>query len=155
VTNAINGLVVNIGSYKPETYIPGGLIWGVNVLSPPAPFSEGAAYDSKNKQPRKAIVLMTDGANTQYSTSSGSVATANASQLATTYSDQKKVCDYAKGKKIEIYAIGFGVTDPTSLAALQYCATDTSHYFDAKSSADLIAAFKTIGGQLTKVRITG
>ncbi len=155
VTNAIGGLVVNIGSYKPETYIPGGLIWGVNVLSPPAPFSEGAAYDSKNKQPRKAIVLMTDGANTQYSTSSGSVSTASATQLATTYSDQKKVCDYAKAKNIEIYAIGFGVSDATSLGALKYCATDASHYFDAKSSADLIAAFKTIGGQLTKVRITG
>lgn len=155
VTSGVNNLVVNIGSYKPETYIPGGLIWGVNVLSPPVPFSEGAKYDSKNKQPRKAIVLMTDGANTQYSTSSGSVSTANSAQLATTYSDQKKVCDYAKGKNIEIYAIGFGVTDPTSLAALKYCATDTAHYFDAKSSADLIAAFKTIGGQLTKVRITG
>ncbi len=154
VSDGINNLVVNIGSYKPETYIPGGLIWGVNVLSPPVPFSEGAKYDSKNKQPRKAIVLMTDGANTQYSTSSGSVGNANATQLATTYADQKKICDYAKGKNIEIYAIGFGVTDPTSLGALQYCATDASHYFDAKSSADLIAAFKTIGGQLTKVRIT-
>ncbi|XZP59171.1 pilus assembly protein TadG-related protein [Asticcacaulis solisilvae] len=155
ITTGINGLVVNIGSYKPETYIPSGLIWGVNVLSPPAPFQEGAAYDSKNKQPRKAIVLMTDGANTQYSTSSGSVSTANATQLATTYSDQKRVCDYAKSKNIEIYAIGFGVTDATSLANLKYCATDTAHYFDAQSSADLIAAFKTIGGQLTKVRITG
>jgi len=154
ITDGINNLVVNIGGYKPETYIPGGLIWGVNVLSPPQPFKEGANYDSKNKQPRKAIVLMTDGANTQYVTSSGSVGTANATQLSTTYTDQKKVCDYAKTKNIEIYAIGFGVTDATSLANLKYCATDAAHYFDAKSSADLVAAFKTIGGQLTKVRIT-
>ena len=154
ISDGINGLVVNIGSYKPETYIPGGLIWGVNVLSPPQPFQEGAAYDSKNKQPRKAIVLMTDGANTQYSTSTGSVATANTSQLAQTYNDQKKVCDYARQKNIEIYAIGFGVSDNTSLNNLKYCATDAAHYFDAKSSADLVAAFKTIGGQLTKVRIT-
>lgn len=155
ITTAINGLIINIGGYQPETYIPGGLLWGVNVLSPPVPFSEGAAYDSKNKQPRKAIVLMTDGKNTLYSTSTGTIAKANATQIATTYSDQKKICDYAKAKNIEIYAIGFGVADATSLDALKYCATDASHYFDAKSSADLIAAFKTIGGQLTKVRITG
>ncbi len=154
ISAALNGLVVNIGGYKPETYIPAGLVWGVDVLSPPAPFQEGAAYDANNKQPRKTIVLMTDGANTLYSNSSGNIAVANATQLAATYSDQAKVCAYAKSKNIEIYTIGFGVTDATALAALKSCATDASHYFDAKSSADLIAAFQTIGGKLTQVRIT-
>ncbi len=153
VASGINGLVVNIGSYQPETYIPAGLVWGVNVLSPPAPFSEGATYDSNNKMPRKAIVLMTDGANTLYVKTDGTVGTANATQLAKTYTDQQKVCDYAKAKKIEIYTIGFGVTDTTALGYLKSCASDTAHYFDAKSSADLIAAFKTIGGKLSIVRI--
>lgn len=154
INSAINGLVVNIGGYKPETYIPAGLLWGVNVLSPPAPFTEGAAYDSNNKQPRKTIVLMTDGFNTLYSNTSGGIALGNSTQLATTYSDQQRVCNYAKSKNIEIYTIGFGVTDATGLSNLKSCATDASHYFDAQSSADLIAAFKTIGGKLTKVRIT-
>ena len=153
VSSTINNLVVNIGSYKPETYIPGGLVWGTNVLSPPAPFQEGVAYDPANAQPRKVIVLMTDGANTLYSNSSGAVAVANATQLAATYADQKRVCDYAKSKKIEIYTIGFGVTDATALASLKDCASDGAHYFDAKSSADLIGAFKTITGKLTHVRI--
>ena len=154
VSSAISGLVVNIGSYKPETYIPSGLIWGVNVLSPPAPFSEGAPYDSKNKMPRKTIVLMTDGANTLYVNSSGGTAKANASQLLTTYSDQARVCSYAKSKGIEIYTIGFGVTDPTSLSALKSCASDSSHYFDAQSSADLLSAFKIIAGNLSKLRLS-
>lgn len=152
ITSVLKNLYVSTSSQ--ETYIPGGLIWGVNVLSPPVPFAEGASYDTKNKTPRKTIVLMTDGANTAYSSSSGSVALATAAQLATTYADQKRVCDYAKAKNIEIYTIGFGVTDATALSYLQNCATDLSHYFDAKSSADLIAAFKTIGGKLTKVRLT-
>lgn len=154
VSSAVSGLVVNIGSYKPETYIPSGLIWGVNVLSPPAPFTEGAAYDPKNKMPRKTIVLMTDGANTLYVNGSGGTAKANASQLATTYSDQARVCNYAKSKAIEIYTIGFGVTDPTSLAALKSCASDSGHYFDAQSSADLLSAFKVIGGNLSKLRLS-
>ncbi|MGZ3304649.1 MAG: pilus assembly protein TadG-related protein [Asticcacaulis sp.] len=153
VLSSINGLVVSIGSYKPETYIPGGLTWGVNILSPQAPFVEGGAYDPKNKQPRKTLVLMTDGANTLYSTSSGSVAVASSSQLTTTYADEIKACNYAKSKNIEIYTIGFGVTDANGLKNLQNCATDSAHYFDAKSSADLIAAFHTIGGKLSKVRI--
>lgn len=152
LSNTIKSMSVSLSSK--ETYIPSGLIWGVNLLSPPAPFSEGAAYDSANKQPRKTLVLMTDGANTAYSNSSGGVAVANATQLATTYSDEQKVCNYAKAKNIEIYTIGFGVDDATALSHLKSCATDSSHYFDAKSSADLIAAFQTIAGKLTKVRIT-
>jgi hypothetical protein len=154
VTSAINSLVVNIGGYKPETYIPSGLVWGVNTLSPATPFTEGAAYDSKNKMPRKTIVLMTDGANTLYLNSSGGTSVGNASQLAKTYADQAKVCDYAKSKGIEIYTIGFGVTDATALAALKSCATDGAHYFDAQSSASLLSAFKIIGGNLSKLRIS-
>ncbi len=154
ISTAITNLVVNVGSYKPETYIPSGLIWGVNVLSPPAPFTDGAAYDSANKMPRKAIVLMTDGSNTLYANSTGGIAAANATQLTTTYTNQDNVCTYAKNKKIEVYTIGFGVTDATALAHLKTCATDAAHYFDAKSSADLIAAFKTIGGNLSKIRIS-
>ncbi len=30
-------------------------------------------------------------------------------------------------------------------ALLQYCASDTSHYYDAQDAAELIAAFKEIG----------
>lgn len=152
IASALKSLYVSTSSQ--QTYIPGGLIWGVNVLTPPAPFSEGKAYDPKNKTPRKTIVLMTDGANTAYASSSGSVALASASQLVTTYADQIKVCNYAKSKNIEIYTIGFAVTDATALSNLKSCATDLDHYFDAKSSTDLIAAFKTIGGKLTKVRLT-
>ena len=153
ITAAINGLVINIGSYKPETYIPAGLVWGVNVISPAAPFVEGAAYDPKNKQPRKAIVLMTDGSNTEYLKSDGTLGVANAAQIVKAYQDQDAVCAYAKDKKIEIYTIGFGVNDATSLAHLQSCATDSALYFDAKNSAGLIQAFKTIAGALSNVRI--
>ena len=105
ITTAINGLVINIGGYKPETYIPAGLVWGVNAITPSAPFTEGAAFDPKNKQPRKAIVLMTDGSNTEYLKSDGTLGVANAAQIVKAYKDQDAVCAYAKDKKIEIYTI--------------------------------------------------
>jgi Flp pilus assembly protein TadG len=165
VLAAINALVVNIGSYKPDTYIPGGLTWGVNVLSPSKTYATGAAYDPRNKMPRKVIILMTDGANTQYLNTDGTLTaasyqsgtttmtTASAAAVAKTYTAQAAACNYAKAKNIEIYTIGFGVTDPTSLSALQSCATDASHYFDAGNSAALIQAFQTIAGKLENVRI--
>ncbi|WP_298327264.1 TadE/TadG family type IV pilus assembly protein [Asticcacaulis sp.] len=161
VTNSIKGLVNKIGNYKPDTFIPGGLHWGVNTLSPPAPFKEGQAYDAKNKEPKKVIVLMTDGANTLYTNSSGQTVSAkngnpptiNTTLIAPTYTAQDNVCKYAKGKNIEIFVIGLGVTDPTALSALKSCATDAQHYFDAQSANELIQAFNIIGGKLSVVRL--
>lgn len=165
VLAAIKGLVYQIGSYKPNTYIAGGITWGVNVLSPTATFASGAPYDAaNNKMPRKVIILMTDGFNTNSLNTNGTLSSASfnsdgtiaaSSQPKITISNTAEVaaCNYAKAKNIEIYAIGFGVTDATSLLNLQQCATDASHYFDAKNSAALIAAFQIIAGNLDNVRI--
>ena len=164
VLSAIKNLVYQIGNYKPATYIAGGITWGVNVLSPTATFASGAAYDTANKMPRKVIILMTDGYNTNTLNADGTLAAASynsdgtvsaASQPGVTKSNTAEVaaCNYAKSQKIEVYAIGFGVSDPTSLSNLQQCATDASHYFDAKNSAALISAFQIIAGNLQNVRI--
>lgn len=155
VTTAISQLVYNVGSYQPETFIPAGMTWGVNTLSPPSPFTEGKAYDAKNKEPKKVIVLMTDGANTLYSDTAGNIAkiNGNATRQTATYTNQANVCNYAKAKKIEIYVIGLGVTDSTALSALKSCATDEDNYFDAKDANDLIQAFEIIGGKLSVVRL--
>ncbi|MDI6837782.1 MAG: pilus assembly protein TadG, partial [Rhizobiaceae bacterium] len=57
--------------------------------------------------------------------------------------------DSAKTAGIEIYTIAFMAPD-RGRALLQYCATDTSHYFDAQNAADLVAAFKEIGEKATE-----
>jgi hypothetical protein len=41
-----------------------GLAWGWRVLSPGAPFTEGAAFNAAHDNVRKVIVLMSDGENT-------------------------------------------------------------------------------------------
>lgn len=61
---AISGMIINRGGYTPSTFIPAGLIWGLNTLSPTAPFPDGMPYDDGNQRPRKVAVLMTDGENT-------------------------------------------------------------------------------------------
>ena len=45
-----------------------GLAWGWRVLSPTAPFTEGAPYDPSGQTVRKVIVLMSDGENTNVGT---------------------------------------------------------------------------------------
>lgn len=156
LTSAIDNLIINIGSYKPSTYIPGGLLWGVNVLSPTAPFSEGKAYDTANKMPRKALVLMTDGANTMYfRASDGTHQNAtNAGHVTTTNNDTSKLCKYAKSQNIEVFTVAFAVTDADAKTMLQSCATDAAHYYDATDAAALAAAFQAIGQSLTSLRLS-
>lgn len=160
LASAIDGMIINISSYKPYTYIPAGMIWGVNLLSPTAPFKEARAYDAKNVAPRKAIVLMTDGENTlRFNSSNGrhaslsSTASTAATQLAQTNADTKTICDYAKTNEIEIFSVAFMVDNADAKSILEYCATDTEHYFDASDPDKLLAAFSGIARSLSQVRL--
>lgn len=159
---AIDGMFVEKNGYRPLTYIPAGLIWGLNVLSPKAPFAEGAAYDPKNVSPRKVIVLMTDGENTmRFRASNGSHTAFNTSgngvpspgQVKQTRDDTLALCKNIKDQKIEIFSVAFGVDSADSKSLLETCATDKDHYFDAADSAALSQAFSEIVTALTSIRL--
>lgn len=139
VKAAINALVANY-----ETYVPAGLNWGWNVLSPTAPFTEGSPHDPNNRKPRKALVLMTDGENTKSlsGTMHSGNNTANANGLTTS------LCNNIRAQNIEIFTIAFMVTIPATQNMLRSCATSTDNFFDATDAAALEAAFKKIAAQL-------
>ena len=156
VLTQITDLIVNVGGYRPETYIPAGMIWGINALSPSAPLTEGRPY---GEGVRKIIVLMTDGENTlRYVPSNGthtspSGATA-AAQLAATNSDVGSLCTYAKSQGIEIYTVSLGVTSVTAGNMLSACATSGSHAHAASNTSALLAAFRQIAMSINAVRLT-
>jgi Mg-chelatase subunit ChlD len=128
-----------------ETYIAPGLQWAWRLLSPNGPFSDGAAYGSA----KKIIVLMTDGANThsaQYPDHEGSDVTAANTKLT-------RVCANAKAAGITLYTIAFQVTDTTIQNVLSQCATGVPYYYNAQTTADLTAAYASIAGQVTKLRL--
>ena len=160
------------GSYKPLTYIPAGLLWGLNTLSPDAPFTQGLTFDPANKDPRKVIVLMTDGDNTlRYNNNvsgvdstdgktvkipvdaDGNFTTAGLAQAAITNADTLTLCANAKLKGIEIFSVALQVDSVDGKAILQTCATDASHYYDATDAAALAAAFGDIATSLSVVRL--
>ncbi|HEY0102879.1 MAG TPA: pilus assembly protein TadG-related protein [Brevundimonas sp.] len=159
VTSAIQNLVINVGSYRPLTYIPTGVIWGVNMLSPSLPLAEGSAYHSENRNPRKIMVLMTDGENTlrfdasngRHSTPSGG--NAGVTQLRATNTDTAAICDYAKEQNIEIFTVAFAVSSSTARDLLEGCASGSDHYFDARDANSLRSAFSSIAASINKVRL--
>jgi Flp pilus assembly protein TadG len=126
-----------------ETYIPAGLLWGWRAISPDAPFADGTAYNGAGAA-RKAIVLMTDGANTKspnYPDHEGYDAN-KANQL------MAETCAAIKAQKISVFMVAFNVTDQAAKDRLSACASSTSQFFDAPSASQLSAAFQKIGRTL-------
>lgn len=160
--NAIDGMITKIGNHVPVTYIPAGIVWGWNILSPSAPFAEGAAYDPANQRPRKVAVIMTDGANTmRFNPNNGQHVALKLGKNIDDNSDVLKanyetntLCSNMKNQGIEIFTVAFMVESAKSKETLETCATDRStHYFDASDSDELLTAFENIGNSLRVVRL--
>jgi len=132
-----------------ETYLQTGLMWGWRMLSPQNPLAEGAARDPKNREPRKILLLLTDGANTlspRFPYHDGNNSAQANSYLAET-------CKSVKQDGIELFTISFAVEDATIKQLLSECATDQIHYFDAGNEIALKEAFSTITASLVDIHI--
>lgn len=155
LTSAINAL-----SASGNTYIPAGLAWGFNMLSPQQPITDAAAYDTKgpNQKPRKVLLLMTDGANTKLmntATGAHDIDPAKNARAVQTDAWTKELCTNLKAQKIEIYAVAFDIgSDTIARDLVRQCATDADHFFDAANSTDLIAAFESIAASLQALHIS-
>jgi Flp pilus assembly protein TadG len=155
LTNAITAL-----SASGNTYIPAGLAWGFNMLSPQTPITDAAAYDAKgpNRKPRKVLLLMTDGANTKLMTAStgdhnGNPATGARALQTDTWTTE--LCNNIKAQKIEVYTVAFDIgSDTVARDLVRTCATDAAHFYDAADSTELIAAFDAIAASLQALHIS-
>ncbi len=69
---------------------------------------------------------------------------------------QLELCDAIKDEGVEIYAIGFDITDNgPAEQLLEACVTqDGTHYYSADSQAELLQAFEAIGTGIGALRIT-
>ena len=126
-----------------ETFIPAGLIWGWRAISPDAPFEDATQYTG-SKAARKALVLMTDGANTRspnYPDHEGYDAN-KANQL------MAETCAAIKTQKISLYTVAFNVTDQAAKDRLSACASSPAQFFDAPNAAQLQTSFQKIGQTL-------
>lgn len=153
-----------------STMINLGAVWGWRMLSPRwrgywATDSAGAKLplDYGVKNMNKAVVIMTDGDNsfaannyTAYAQlSDGRLGTTNQTTAETTLDTRlSAACASMKTAGIAVYTVAFGNPDAGVKSLLQSCATNTSYYFDAGSTAALTAAFQSIGGSLSNLRVS-
>ncbi len=136
-----------------ETYGPAGLIWGWNVLSPGAPFTQAKAYDPDKRKPRKVMVFMTDGVNTR-SMNSPTATTHTGSNRADADAAATRLCSNIKEAGIETFVIALMVDDLATQNMLRTCSSSSKHYFNASDTQLLKDAFEQIARSLQVPRLT-
>jgi hypothetical protein len=130
------------------------MAWGARVLSPEAPFEEANDWD--NPYWKKAIIMMTDGDNTENGTYSSYWFTAKNNMSVTKFNNRfAETCEDLKDKGVTVYTVTF--TSNINSATKDFyrnCASSEDHYFDAPSQSELIETFERIARELSNLHIT-
>ena len=159
-----------------NTDIPEGIAWGLHTLTPGAPFNDDRPFGQEGNI--KALVVMTDGANTyslmnninQSTYAAYGYAAAghvyDGAPGAKSFTDAMdthllQVCQTAKDKGVKVFTIAFDVSNDDSgiKGMLENCASEDvttggKLYFDAKNNgSDLQNAFGQIGAKISKLRL--
>lgn len=146
-----------------------GLMWGWRILSPEAPFTEGASYETKDL--RKVIVLMTDGYNQLVGNNSGGPVLSDYSSYGYAkgghfpvetisggrdYINERltEACSNIKAQGILIYTVLFGTLGEETKQLYRNCATEPAMAFSAKSADGLKNAFLYIGQAVSGLRLS-
>jgi Flp pilus assembly protein TadG len=132
-----------------------GMVWGYRLISPEPPFEE--AHDWDDFYWRKAIVMMTDGDNTNNGTYSSFWFDNKHGLGVADYNERfEETCDAIKEAGVIIYTVTFTseINDDTK-GYYERCATDETKYFDAPSQEELIDVFETIARELSNLHIKG
>jgi len=158
IVDAIKELDIPNGSFF--TNIPQGLAWAWRTITPGKPFDEASVVDDPTFTKHKAIILLTDGANTVRSGDAYNHGFYNQNRR---NKRLKKLADAIKklddanpdnDDEILIYTIQFANDNKTLVKLLKYVATDKDHYFFAPDRISLQKAFKKIAKDLSKLRLS-
>lgn len=120
------------------THIALGAEFGYHLLTPNAPFTEGADYsDTKT---RKYMVLLTDGRQTEPAFGPATTRTVTQGEY-----NLGQICKNAKAAGITIITIAFDMKEEATKKMLSDCSTDASKdFYIAEGSSDVAAAFADI-----------
>ncbi|SCZ39567.1 Flp pilus assembly protein TadG [Afifella marina DSM 2698] len=162
------------------THINLGAVWGWRMLSPSwrglwggDMAAHGLPLDYDNELMDKAVIIMTDGQNTEYGKQNSNpdvyfysaYKTLPDDMLGTTWDANaaagelddrlEAVCTSMKNAGILVYTIAFGSdVDNSTKSMMRRCATQSEYFFDSPSSSELTTAFKQIGDSLSELRVS-
>lgn len=150
-----------------------GAVWGLRVLSPGAPFTEGAPFNDPNVN--KVMVILTDGRNlisrvsrrctrtnpkynSQYTgygyVSEGKLGTTNIRRVERILNAKlRRTCENIKEQGVEIFTIVFQLGNRSIQRLFRECASQPENFFNSPNNDALRTAFRAIGAKLSNLRI--
>jgi Flp pilus assembly protein TadG len=149
------------------THVAEGAAWGLRVLSPGEPFSEGVPYSDRDIT--KAMVLLTDGENTFQTESNHNRSTYTAygyldqarlgsTNYVTAVNTQNQMlqttCNNIKAQDIVVYSFAYNVPNATQRNLIKNCASSPEKYFDPPSNAALVRSFQQIADELRRLHLS-
>jgi Mg-chelatase subunit ChlD len=142
---------INALTARGETYMATGITWGIRVLSPSAPFDQGAV-PVKGENQNKIMVILSDGENSRsrHPKNGGHWSTNKKHADAATVA----ACKEAEESGIIVYTIAFNVTDADTLKFLEDCAGDPERFYQEIDADGMLNAFKTIGKEFKNLALT-
>ena len=147
LTTDHQGTLDQISQMSPVGYtnISGAMDMAYQVLSPNAPFTNGVDYGTKGVT--KAVVLMTDGAQTTYSfPESGSTY----GSVSAGETNLETLCSAMKAQGIRILTVSYDLYDSVTENRLKTCASDDADFYNADTREQLISAFTSITTKLAR-----
>ena len=123
-----------------NTNITIGIQWGMEILSPTAPFSNGAQFSDKSVN--KYMIVLTDGLNTQnrWTTTSSTIDARTA-----------LACTNAKALGITVFTVRL---EQGNSAMLQACASKSDYYYNLSNANQISGALGSIMKSIKKIRLT-
>jgi Flp pilus assembly protein TadG len=152
LTDNFDKVSSTLGGMTPYGYTHLSLAFefGLHVVSPGAPYTEGVAFEDEDTQ--KYIVMLTDGSQTEKAKGPGGMKSVDQGEK-----NLSAVCGTAKSLGITVVTMAFDLTDKDPSKAeetkdrLRSCASDPSRdFFDANDGQDLDRAFDSIRTQVAQ-----
>ncbi|ETA72209.1 MULTISPECIES: pilus assembly protein [Mesorhizobium] len=150
------------------TNVSEGLSWGMRVLSPAAPYTDGAPW--KTPGISKIVLLLTDGENVVYGaseqptksdyTSYGYLAGGRFGSDDQTAAARnvdgwtKSVCTQLKNQGVQIYTMVLQSDTAANRALYSACASDPSGYYAVNDPAKLPDVFQQIANKFSRLQLT-
>lgn len=158
------------------TNISEGLAWGWRVLSPEAPYTQGAPFESDSVS--KFMVLMSDGTNVSFGASStinksdygsyGFLGTKGVNNAAsridgkTSQGEAEKtlnawtgsMCTQMKSQGVEVFTVLYNTTSSSVKTLFENCASKKDNFHMASNTTALEQAFANIGRAVAALHLT-
>lgn len=150
------------------TNVSEGLAWGMRVLSPAKPYSQGKPFKAHGVT--KVVVLLTDGENVVYGASNmptrsdygsyGFLASNRFGSLNQTTAARnvdgwvRTLCDTLKGQGVQIYTVLLEADTAANRSLYTACASSASNYYPTNDVSQLDSVFRSIGSAIARLQLT-